>query len=389
MVLVNYIKKHYWSNGLIMVFILSSITPIITAYNIEVPLFSYNGSLFGATLYIVTACIMILYGYNTLKRNKSRRVCGVGDKMRVTLNKRYKYVMCGFALFGAVVAYKTLSAVSDVYTLQNMITEGEDVSELRYEMGSGGLGGIVKMFAAMPLCVFLINSGIYFFTEYEHNSLHNLKVVTIVSLVCVLFKVAIYFDRLSLLALILVFGYHFFYNRSLNKVVKIFVIGGLLFGAASITLLRMGDTSLLQFLGAYFNLGVINLQIVIDKQEHFNILPTETFLAPFSFVFKFFGLRFHSVSACDYVWNPAQSFYGFFYVDCQYWGLILLPLLGRSIKLIEINKFRKPFCCCFYFIAMYCLFSFCTIPIIRSVEFCLMIVTCILVTRFLINFKTS
>lgn len=67
MALVNYIKKHYWSNGLIMVFILSSITPIITAYNVEVPLFSYNGSLLGATLYILTACIMILYGYNSLK----------------------------------------------------------------------------------------------------------------------------------------------------------------------------------------------------------------------------------------------------------------------------------------------------------------------------------
>lgn len=78
MALVNYIKKHYWSNGLIMVFILSSITPIITAYNVEVPLFSYNGSLFGATLYIFTACIMILHGYNTLKRNNNRRGSGGG-----------------------------------------------------------------------------------------------------------------------------------------------------------------------------------------------------------------------------------------------------------------------------------------------------------------------
>ena len=44
-----------------------------------------------------------------------------------------------------------------------------------------------------------------------------------------------------------------------------------------------------EFLGSYFNLGVINLQIVMDKQQEFNYILTQTFLSPLTFIFRFFG----------------------------------------------------------------------------------------------------
>ena len=154
-----------------------------------------------------------------------------------------------------------------------------------------------------------------------------------------------------------------------------------------VTALRMDNMSITEFLGSYFNLGVINLQIVMDKQQEFNYVLTQTFLAPLSFICRFFGIQFHSKLACDFIWNPAQSFWGFYFVDLHYIGLLFLPILGRIIKYLEIYKMNKPFCCCFYFIAMYGLFSFCVVPIIRSIEFWLMILTCLFVAKHIIEYK--
>lgn len=323
---------------------------------------------------------MIILGYNSLKHKYYK------THLTVSLDKKYLLIMGGLAILGAVVALKTLTAVADISMLQNMY-RGENVSDVRTEMGNSGLGGIVKMFACMPLCVFLINSSIFFFTTYDSKSYRIISYVTIISTITALFKVAIYFDRLTLLAMLLVFLYHFFYNTGLNKIIKIIVVVALFLFASVVTALRMDDISLAEFLGSYFNLGVINLQVVMDKQQEFNYLLTETFLSPLSFICRFFDIPFHSEMACDYVWNPAQSFWGFYFVDLNYLGLFFLPILGRVIKYLEINKMNNPFCCCFYFIAMYGLFSFCVVPIIRSIEFWLMILTCLFVTKYIRIFK--
>lgn len=378
--LYNKIKKAYWNRGLLLILLIFSVIPIITSITIEVSLFKYSSSLVGAITYILMGCLMIILGYNSLKHKYYK------THLTVSLDKKYLLIMGGLAILGAVVALKTLTAVADISMLQNMY-RGENVSDVRTEMGNSGLGGIVKMFACMPLCVFLINSSIFFFTTYDSKSYRIISYVTIISTITALFKVAIYFDRLTLLAMLLVFLYHFFYNTGLNKIIKIIVVVALFLFASVVTALRMDDISLAEFLGSYFNLGVINLQVVMDKQQEFNYLLTETFLSPLSFICRFFDIPFHSEMACDYVWNPAQSFWGFYFVDLNYLGLFFLPILGRVIKYLEINKMNNPFCCCFYFIAMYGLFSFCVVPIIRSIEFWLMILTCLFVTKYIRIFK--
>lgn len=373
--LYNKIKKIYWNTGLLLILLVFSLIPIITSITIEVSLFKYYNSLIGAITYILTGCLMICIGYTSLKR-KHCKSC-----LKVSLDKKYLWFMGVLAITGAIVALKTLTAVGDVSMLQNIYGGSEDVNNIRAEMGNGGLGGIFKMFACMPLCVFLINSSIFFFTEYDSKSLRIINYVTIISIITALFKVAIYFDRLTLLAMLLVFLYHFLYNKSLKKIIKIIIIVLLFLFASVVTALRMDDISLTEFLGSYFNLGVINLQIVMDKQQEFNYVLTETFLSPLNFICRFFNIPFHSEMACDYVWNPAQNFWGFYFVDLHYIGLLFLPILGRIIKYLEINKMNNSFCCCFYFIAMYCLFSFCTVPIIRSIEFWLMSLTCLFIAK--------
>lgn len=326
---------------------------------------------------------MIILGYKSFKRKR------VKYYLTISLYQNYLWVMGGLSVLGAAIALKTLTAVADIGMLQNMYGGSENVSDIRTEMGNGGLGGIFKMFACMPLCVFLINSSLFFFTQYNSKSLRIINYVNIISLITALFKVAIYFDRLTLLAMLLVFLYHFFYNNYLSKIVKIIIVFVLILFASVVTALRMDDISLTEFLGSYFNLGVINLQVVMDKQQEFNYVLTQTFLAPLSYICRFFNVPFHSEMACDYVWNPAQSFWGFYFVDLHYLGLIFLPVLGRIIKYLEINKMNNLFCCSFYFIAMYGLFSFCVVPIIRSMEFWLMILTCLFVTKRVIGVNKS
>lgn len=379
--LYNRVKKIYWNAGLIFILLVFSVIPILTSLTIEVSLFNYSGSLVNAILYIIVGCFMISLGYKSLKRKKYK------SSLLIFLDRKYLYVMSGLCILGAIISLKTLTAVTDVSSLQSMYDGSENVGNIREEMGNGGLSGAIKMFASMPLCIFLINSSLFFFAKYNDKSLRILNYVTIISIITTIFKVAIYFDRLTLLAMVLVFLYHFFYNKSFSKIIKITLLLFLFSFTNVLTSLRMDDISLSEFLGSYFNLGVINLQIVMDKQQEFNYVLTQTFLCPLSFICRFFNIPFYSVTACDYVWNHAQSFWGFYFVDLHYLGLIILPILGRIIKYIEINKMHDSFCCCFYFIAMYGLFSFCVVPIIRSIEFWLMILTCLYVTKYLIRYK--
>ena len=209
----------------------------------------------------------------------------------------------------------------------------------------------------------------------------------LVTLMCTLLKVMLVFDRLSILAIIIVFVYYFFFNKSFPKILKIVIIALLLLLVSFLTLLRMSDIGMGEFLGTYFNLGVYNLEINIEHQQHFNYLPTETFLQPFSFVFKYFGIPYHSYSAEQWIWNPAQSFWGFYFVDFNWIGLILIPLLGVAIKKFETAKFYSKYWALMYFVFAYTTFSLTTIPVFRAPEFLLMLVLAYIGSRFLIKFQ--
>lgn len=214
-----------------------------------------------------------------------------------------------------------------------------------------------------------------------------LLTVMAVSLVAVIFKTFIYFDRITLLAVLLVLFHHLLYNQKLGKIVKATFIVLILLMAIFITFLRMSEVSFMEFLGVYFNLGVINLQVLIEKQDQFNYDFTQTFLNPLGYIYKFMGWSYVSSGPKEYIWNNAQSYWGFLYIDFHWMGLFFMPLIGHIIRLLEYYKLSKPFCQGFYFIGMYTLFSFFTIPIVRSIEFWLMIITVLLFTKVIIKYQ--
>lgn len=136
------IFRKIWNNGLMMVFLTANIFPLITTLCVEVPVLDSNRDKTGAILYIVACLVMTLIGY-ALSR-------GGGYFISIKERKKYFPLMVFLSLFGAFIAYKTLSSVSSIEALQSMMVEGEDVTSLREEMGAGGISGVFKMFACMP-----------------------------------------------------------------------------------------------------------------------------------------------------------------------------------------------------------------------------------------------
>lgn len=374
---MNKLKYLLWNHGLIFAIIFFNILPVITASAYKSDLIPYNKPITGALLFQCLSLFFIVWGYKSYKKD----FVVLKGNLNINVSKQYFLFMAALSLFGAFISYASLAAVTNVADLQSMVLSGDDVSDIRTEAGGGGLSGVFKMFACMPLFVFLATSSLLLFDKYDIKSKKYLLRTLILSFFCVLFKVFFYFDRLSILAILLVLTYNFFFNNSIPKMLKIAAISGLIFIVSILTLLRMHDIGLLGFLAAYFNLGVINLQVLIEKQVNFNYDFSQTFLGPLYFICKKCSISYHSYGPVDYVWNPAQSFWGFWYIDFKYIGFPVLYLLGRYIKKIEIySKFKVSYQM-LYFVFMYCAFSFTTIPIIRSMEFWLMIIVAIVVSH--------
>lgn len=369
MKLIESTKRLLWNHGLITMLLFFNVLPLITVYTTSPIILDYHGDVTKAVIYQSLALIAIYIGYrynNVKKRNTCR--------LFVNVNWSYFIFYSSVSLFGVYIAYLNISMFTSISELQGMVMGGEDISQIRSEAGSGGLSGIFKMFGTAPLFSFLCTSSLLMFYDCNKKSKQILVYTLMLSLVCTLAKVMLVFDRLSILAIIVVFVYNFFYNKSFPTVFKVAFIALLLLLVSFLTLLRMSDVSMGEFLGTYFNLGVYNLEISIEKQQHFNYFFTETFLQPLSFVFKYFNIPFHSYTAEDWVWNPAQSFWGFYFVDTNWIGLILLPLLGVAIRKFEIGKFNKKFWALMYFVFAYTTFSMTTIPVFRAPEFLLMLV---------------
>lgn len=376
------IKWLLWNHGLITLFLGFNILPIATALTHKSAIVNYRGDLTFALLYQSIALFAVYWGYR-IGRTRTVRT----GSFDIKVGKLYFHIFSLLSLFGAYVAYANISIFASISDLQSMMIAGEDVTEIRAEAGAGGLSGILKMFGTMPLFVFLATSSLMLFCNYDKKSKKILLATLIISLLCVFIKVLFVFDRLSILALIIVFIYNYFFNNSISRILKIATIVLLLISVSFITLLRMSDAGIQEFLGAYFNLGVVNLEINIEHQQYFNYDFSQTFLQPLFFICKFFGLNFHTYGPESYCWNPAQSFWGFFFIDFNWLGLCLLPILGVGIKRIEMSKFYNINSLLLYFVLAYCAFSFTTIPIIRSMEFWLMLIVAYIASKWLVKIK--
>ncbi|WP_294208415.1 hypothetical protein [uncultured Chryseobacterium sp.] len=306
-------------------------------------------------------------------------------KKSISLSKGFVFYSSVLILIGIVTSIATMvQIVSPIDYLSKFISGNTiDLAHARNQAGKSGLPGILKMLNCLPLGVFLIVNGIKAFYNTSHKDNFKLNVVIIISLLMCFVKMLFSLDRITLLAIFVVFIYRFFLDKKLNlKAVAFF--GVMIFFLGFITSVRMNKASILEFIIVYFKLSIVNFQLVLDNQTEWSY-GFNTFLMPLAYIFKFFGVEnFSVVGPQKYTVDTAQYFASNLYIDFGYFFFVGFYLMGIFVRRIQIKSISgASYYPQIYFIVLFALASFVSVPIIRGVEFWVMLLLAYLYNKFI------
>lgn len=326
---------------------------------------------------IIHICILFFFsiGYKPFSK-KDFIQCYLIKKKEIVLYKRFTAYSIVFVIIGLITSIATIAQIISPIEYLSKIFQGGSVGELtkiRKDSGRGGLPGILKMLNYLPLGVFLIINGIKVFYEVSKRDNLKLNFILYFSLIVCFIKMLFSLDRLTLLAILLVFVYRCFLDKkiSLKTILPIFIV---FLALGFITSIRLNDRSILEFVIVYFKLSMVNFQLVLENQNEWSY-GFSTFLMPITFVLKFFGIEnFCSVEPKKYVVDQAQYFTSYLYIDFGVIFYIFFYLMGIFVKWIQIKSILGvKFYPQIYFITLFALGSFVSVPIIRGVELWVMI----------------
>ena len=303
------------------------------------------------------------------------------------LNKGFFLLCLTLIVVGLFTSILTVgSIVSPQEYLAQLASNDAGIADIRQQAGDGGLGGVFKMLNYLPLAVYLITSSYLNFYNFEENEIKKIKKINAISLFASLVKVLFSLDRLTIMAILLVQIYTNLLKKKLNVKFLIIVFCVLSLGSF-ITSSRMSDSSFFDFLIVYCKLSLVNFQMVIDNQSDFSF-GFQTFFAPLSFIAKFFGLDIGVPVPNVWIWNPAQYFNSYLFMDFGYFSFLIYPVMGYFINLVEINKRRgSRLYTSLYFVLMFTIATFISVPFLRGMEFWVLIIICWLLSKFIRNEK--
>lgn len=279
-----------------------------------------------------------------------------------------------FSIIGIITSIATIGSVISPIEYIKLLFSGEsNLMNIRYESGSEGLAGIFKMMNYSPVGVFLICSAFNIFFHVKEKDRKMLNRLIVFSLIGCIVKVFFSLDRLTLLAIVLVFFYQYFLVKKINirYLIYIFLIFTLL---SFVTASRMKGTGVFDFLITYFKLSISNFELVIENQQT-QSYGFNTFLLPLWYIMKFFGIDYTVPEPEVWVWNPAQYFASYLYIDFGTFSFIIFFIIGFFVRKIQIKTLKgRVRYVSIYFIILFVLVSFVSVPIIRGVEFWLLLV---------------
>lgn len=377
------IKKIFKYNALLYIFILLQLmVALFSLMDDEIIGNSININ-YAILIHVSTLCFFIL-GYlpNSQKYYINYKLI---KKKRIILSKKFVIISIFFIILGLGTSIATIGEVMSPTEYLNKIFSGgssQELTEAKIEAGEGGLSGILKMLNYLPLGVFLIVNGIKVFYTYSQKDNSRLNLVIYTSLIACFTKMLFSLDRLTLLAILLVFVYRFFLDKKINSK-AIILIGVIFFLLGFITSLRMEDSSILDFIIVYFKLSITNFQLVLDTQKDWSY-GFNTFLMPLGFIFRFFGIENFDVPGPDkWVWNYAQYFTSSFFIDFGYFFFIGFYVLGALVRKLQVKSiYGKKYYTQIYFIILFALASFVSVPIVRGVEFWVMLTLAYIYNKF-------
>lgn len=370
------------NNGIILVFLFTQLLLFCLALQND-SIIGNNYSITKALTFHFLIIILVLFGYSL------KKIIVIKYSIFCDINNNYKlkkgfFVFCLILIIiGLLTSILTVgSIISPQEYLSQLASKDEGIAEIRQQAGDGGLGGIFKMLNYCPLAIYLITSS--YLTFFNFNELENKKIrnINVMSLIASMIKVLFSLDRLTIMAVLLVQIYTNVIKKKIN-VKFLFVVGSILGLGGFITASRMSDSGMLDFLVVYCKLSLVNFQMVIDSQADFSY-GFQTFLSPLSFVAKFFGIGISIPEPSVWVWNPAQYFNSYLFMDFGYLSFLLYPFIGYFMNYVEIKKRRgSAFYTSFYFVLMFTITTFISVPFLRGMEFWLLIIICSAVSKFI------
>ena len=291
----------------------------------EYPSLGLNNNIgYAVTLHIILF-IFYLIGYIFYRNYASYRILKFQKRSPQTVKSGLarRFICMILILFGAYASVETIShaATLQEYLLALMsglvITRGVEVSSV-----DGGASGLIKMATYMPLAVF----SVYIIAIRQNIQLKiSDKLILLCSILAILAKVLFTLDRLTVIYLIV--GLLLIREKS-SSVIKtlsnISVLVVMVFFVA-ITALRIDDynDSVAGSLFLYSRLGLENLQIIMQNGTPLT-LGSQTIFNPIVFMADKLSLVPYRIITYEYIWNPAQYFYGHLYMD---YGILAAPAI--------------------------------------------------------------
>jgi oligosaccharide repeat unit polymerase len=345
-----------------------------------------------AYIYHIFFIVFFCIGFYWSRRNKKSSV--KEEYEIVSINHFFYllfYTLCILGFFTSVITIAKVSSLEEYFRL--LIANSENPTrliEIRNAANSSGLKGHFKMLNYLPLGVFLLTSSFLMFYKFtdckERNKILYLNVF---ALILSFLKILFSLERLTVLAILIVFIHSFFY---LNKKIRIvsFLLLFTAFGFLKfVTSTRMNNIAVIDFIIAYCRLGISNFQLLIDNFDNWTF-GMNTFLSPLYFISKDFNYQLDIASANVYLWGGApQYFFGYLYMDFGIFSFIVILLLGILLGYIQnkINE-KKPLAIVLYFVIFFAICTTIVIPIFRAVEFWVLIMIAV-VSLYFVNFVSE
>lgn len=296
------------------------------------------------------------------------------EKKTIKFSNQFFLLGYLFSIIGIITSIATIGSIISPLEYIKILFSGEsNLMEIRYESGSEGLEGVFKMMNYFPVGIFLISNAFNIFFDVKEKDRKKLNRLIVFSLIGCIVKVFFSLDRLTLLAIVLVFFYQYFLVKKINLkyIIYIFLIFTFL---SFVTSSRMKGSGVFDFLITYFKLSISNFELVIENQQA-QSYGFNTFLLPLWYIMKFFGIDYKVPEPEVWIWSPAQYFASYLYIDFGAFSFIVFFIIGLLVRRIQIKTLKGSIrYTSIYFIILFVLVSFVSVPIIRGVEFWLLLV---------------
>jgi hypothetical protein len=353
-------------------------------------------------LYMSLCSVGFVTGYMLLPGCWGRRAAKrtIVIKGEGAIPTRYMMLFAAMAISGVAILLLQIQATIGLSSYASQVFDvsaGDSTNMLRYAtvmlpFSEGGYPGYIKMFnwnsVIAQFCVLALIARGYRLRGFVSF------ILAIVIAAMYLGGAFLRMDRLSalalgpvLLSLVCVPG---------KRLRKFLGAGAILLLLAAISVQsarRVTDTGMgmLDWAALYLQLGTVNLALLMRSSIHHTYGFSGMF-SPVTWVAKSFGLSLlPESSSFDWAWNPFQSAFGYMFLDFGWLAVPVFLIFGSVARRIDQRAiagaggpWREV-----QWITAYAVASLPIVPAYAGIEFWLMLITSVVLTRSALNFITS